>query len=139
LIGTGTLYNNEIKRFFILPEYQDKGYGKRLLIELEKNIDINKYDEIILDSSLGAVEFYKKNKYVYKNYKTIDLSNGSYLCYIEMIKNICGGNYKINYDDRIFTSIENSKNGEVDGGTLFYYHQNKEIIWAEYYGGIIKK
>jgi GNAT superfamily N-acetyltransferase len=139
LIGTGTSYNNEIKRFFILPEYQGKGYGKKLLIELEKNIDIRKYDEIMLDSSLGAVEFYKKNKYAYKNYKTIDLSNGNYLCYLEMIKNICGENYKINYDGKIFTSIENSKNGEVDGETFFFYHQNKEIIWAEYYGGIIKK
>jgi GNAT superfamily N-acetyltransferase len=75
LIGTGALYNNEIKRFFILPEHENKGYGTKLLIELEKGIDKNKYDEIILDSSLGAVEFYKKNKYVYKNYKTIDLSN----------------------------------------------------------------
>jgi hypothetical protein len=56
-----------------------------------------------------------------------------------MIKNICSGNYKINYDGKIFTSIENSKNGEVDGETFFYYHQNKEIIWSEYYGGIIKK
>lgn len=49
--------------------------------------------------------------------------------------NICN----INYDKKIFTSIENTKNGEVDDKTLFYYHQNKEIIWAEYYGGIIKK
>jgi GNAT superfamily N-acetyltransferase len=43
LIGTGTLYNNEIKRFFILPEYQNKGYGKKLLIELEKNIDTRNF------------------------------------------------------------------------------------------------
>jgi hypothetical protein len=139
LIGTGTLYNNEIKRFFILPEYQNKGCGKKLLIELEKNIDINKYDEIILDSSLGAVEFYKKNKYIYKNYKTIDLSNGNYLCYLEMIKNVCGENCNINYNGKVFASIENSKNGEVNGEIFFYYHQNKEIIWAEYCGGIIKK
>jgi GNAT superfamily N-acetyltransferase len=36
LIGTATLAKNEIKRFFILPEYQRKGYGKILLNEVEK-------------------------------------------------------------------------------------------------------
>lgn len=138
-IGTATLSKNEIKRFFILPEYQGKGYGKILLHELENKFDKNEYDEIILDSSLGAVEFYRKNDYVFKNYKTINLSAGNYLCYLEMVKNICGENIKINYDNKIFTSIENSKNGEVNGKTIFKYHQKNEVIWAEYYGGNIKK
>ena len=87
-IGTGSLFLNEIKRFFILPEYQGKGYGKILLNELEKNIDKNKYDKYVLDSSLGAVEFYRKNGYLFKDYKTINLSDGCYLCYLEMYKNI---------------------------------------------------
>jgi len=39
IIGTGSLFENEIKRFFILPECQGKGYGKILLDELEKNIE----------------------------------------------------------------------------------------------------
>ena len=137
LFGTGTLFENEIKRFFILPEYQNKGYGKILLKELEKEIN-KKYDKIILDSSLGAVEFYQKNNYMYKDYKTINLSDGNYLCYLEMVKNI-NENSIINYDNKIFSSVENTKNGEVDNETLFHYHQNKEIVWAEYYGGIIKK
>jgi GNAT superfamily N-acetyltransferase len=93
IVGTGTLSGNEIKRFFVLPEYQGKGYGKLLLKELEKNIDGNKYNNFILDSSLGAVEFYKNNGYVYKEYKKIDLSDGNYLCYLEMVKNI---NYNYN-------------------------------------------
>ena len=86
IAGTGTLSGNEIKRFFILPEYQGKGYGKMLLNELEKNIDINRFDNFVLDSSLGAVEFYLKNDYIYKNYKTINLSDRHYLCYLEMEK-----------------------------------------------------
>ena len=48
-------------------------------------------------------------------------------------------NFKMNYNNKIFKSIENTENGEVDKETLFYYHQNKEIIWAEYSGGTIKK
>ena len=85
-IGTGALNENEIKRFFILPDYQSKGYGKKLLKELEKNIDRNKFYKLVLDSSLGAVKFYLKNDYLYKNYKIIDLSDGSYLCYLKMEK-----------------------------------------------------
>jgi len=138
IVGTGTLSENEIKRFFILPEYQGKGCGKKLLTELEKNIDKNKFDEFTLASSLGAVGFYQKNDYVYKNYKTINLPDGNHLCYLEMIKNI-NDNFTINYNNKIFRSIENTENGEVDKETVFHYHQNKEIVWAEYYGGTIKK
>jgi hypothetical protein len=45
----------------------------------------------------------------------------------------------INYNNKIFTSIENTANGEVNNETVFYYHQDKETIWAEYYGGKITK
>jgi hypothetical protein len=45
----------------------------------------------------------------------------------------------INYNNKIFKSTGNTDNGEVDGETLFYYHQDKEILWAEYSGGLIKK
>ena len=86
ITGTGTLAGNEIKRFFILPEYQGKGYGKILLEELEKNIDCKKYDKLILDASLGAVKFYERNGYVYKQYQTIDLPDTHFLCYLEMEK-----------------------------------------------------
>ena len=139
LIGTATLAKNEIKRFFILPEYQGKGYGKILLNEIEKNIKEDIYNEIVLDSSLGAVLFYKKNDYVFKNYKAIKLSDGNFLCYLKMGKNVCNKSLTINYDNKIFASTENSENGEVNGETVFYYHQSGEIIWAEYYGGIVKR
>ncbi|MCL2184951.1 MAG: GNAT family N-acetyltransferase [Treponema sp.] len=86
IIATGTLAQNEIKRFFVLPEYQGKGYGKLLLKELEKKIDFEKYDKLILDSSLGAVKFYETNGYTYKQYMTIDLPDNIYLCYLEMEK-----------------------------------------------------
>jgi GNAT superfamily N-acetyltransferase len=76
LIGTGTLVKNDISRFFILPECQRKGYGKKL------------YNKLTLDSSLGAIDFYKNNKYKYSEYKIIDLPDGYYLCYMEMEKEI---------------------------------------------------
>jgi len=51
---------------------------------------------------------------------------------METVKNI-------NYNNKMFRNIENTKNGEVNKETIFHYHQNKEIVWAEYYGGTIKR
>lgn len=46
---------------------------------------------------------------------------------------------KYNLESKIFISISNSKNGEVDENTFFYYHQKGSIVWAEYEGGSVKK
>ena len=45
----------------------------------------------------------------------------------------------INYDNRKFVSIANTENGEVSDKTKFHYHQENDIIWAEYSGGNIVK
>ena len=44
---------------------------------------------------------------------------------------------KINYDNRVFKSVENSETGEVTGETRFFYHQKGNVVWAEYEGGEI--
>ncbi len=44
---------------------------------------------------------------------------------------------KINFDGKIFRSVENVPNGEVDASTIFRYHQQGQIVWAEYSGGKI--
>lgn len=44
---------------------------------------------------------------------------------------------KINYDNRKFSFVENSKSGEVSGETVFHYHQKDDLVWAEYSGGKI--
>ncbi len=42
-----------------------------------------------------------------------------------------------NYDGRVFVSLENTENGEVDGRTRFAYHQSGATVWADYAGGDI--
>lgn len=54
-----------------------------------------------------------------------------------MEKNCISAALKINYDGRIFTPQENSENGEVDGRTIFSYHQSGNMLWADYSGGEI--
>ena len=44
-----------------------------------------------------------------------------------------------NLEGKIFASVSNTDNGEVSEDTLFYYHQEGSIVWAEYEGGPIKK
>ncbi|MEO5860544.1 MAG: n-acetylglutamate synthase [Pyrinomonadaceae bacterium] len=44
---------------------------------------------------------------------------------------------RISYDNRTFRSVENSGSGEVGGDTTFSYHQDGDVVWAEYGGGQI--
>lgn len=43
------------------------------------------------------------------------------------------------YDGKTFTSASNTSNGEVGTDTVFHYHQDGNIVWAEYAGGSIVK
>lgn len=41
----------------------------------------------------------------------------------------------INYNERLFRTINNSDNGEVNQETIFKYFQRDHIVWADYSGG----
>lgn len=41
------------------------------------------------------------------------------------------------YDGKTFGSASNTANGEVGAETRFHYHQDGDIVWAEYSGGSI--
>ena len=43
----------------------------------------------------------------------------------------------ISYDNRRFRSIANSETGDVGSETIFHYHQDDDVVWAEYWGGEI--
>ena len=45
---------------------------------------------------------------------------------------------KINYDNKTFTSVQNSETGEVSSETVFHYHQEDDLVWAEYAGGAVR-
>lgn len=84
-VGTVTLRNNEICRLFVLPKYQGKGFGGRLLDFSEKKIAEN-YSKIIIDASLPAKPIYLKRGYTFTEYHTIKTENGDFLCYDVMEK-----------------------------------------------------
>ena len=84
-VGTVTIKENEINRLFVLPKFQHKGYGKRLLDYSEENIAKN-YSEIVLNASLPARRMYQKRGYYETEYNQIITDNNDVLCYDVMKK-----------------------------------------------------
>ncbi len=84
-VGTVTIRDNEICRLFVLPKYQGKGFGGRLLDFSEKKVAEN-YSKIIIDASLPAKPIYLKRGYTFTEYHTIKTENGDFLCYDVMEK-----------------------------------------------------
>lgn len=85
IIGTGSIRKNEICRLFILPEYQGKGYGSRLMDLLEARI-LENYPKVHVDSSFPAESMYLKRGYQIISYEKIETENGDFLCYHTMEK-----------------------------------------------------
>ncbi len=87
IVGTGSIRGNEICRLFILPEYQAKGYGNRLMDLLEEMVS-QKYQVIHIDASFPAESMYLKRGYRIKTYEEIKTGGGDYLCYHTMEKSV---------------------------------------------------
>jgi len=45
----------------------------------------------------------------------------------------------IDYEGRTFASVANTANGDVGSETIFHYHQEGELVWADYAGGAVRK
>ena len=104
-----------------------------------ENLIAKDYDNSILDSSLAASIFYEKRGYITFKHEAIKVENNKYLVYEIMKKSLKKCNTTFNYDNKRFIPKMNTENGEVDNNTLFIYHQNNNMLWAEYSGGDILK
>ena len=82
--GTVTVDGNDIGRLFVLPGYQGKGFGGKLLRFAEEKV-FAEYDEAVLDSSLPAKQIYLKKGYIPQDYHIID-AFGDQLCFDSMLK-----------------------------------------------------
>lgn len=60
IVGTLSLFGNHLRRFFVHPDHQGKGIGRKLLEIAEKTAKQDKYKEIVVGSILRAVPIYKK-------------------------------------------------------------------------------
>lgn len=138
IVGTGCFVNNHITRVYVLPKHQGKGYGTFIVEKIEAEIKKN-YDKAFLDASLPAARLYEKLGYKTIKHEKYLLENEVILVYEVMEKELHSANTEVNYDGKFFVPKMNSENGEVDGQTVFSYHQNGNLLWAEYSGGDVIK
>lgn len=87
IVGTGSIDGNHITRVYVLPEFQGKGYGIRIIKELEKEI-AREHDSVELDGSLPACCLYEKLGYTTVRHDRIHLMNGVILVYEVMSKKL---------------------------------------------------
>lgn len=87
LIGTGSFLENHISRVFILPEYQNQGYGSKIMDFLENKIKLN-YDYSVLESSIPSKEFYKNRNYEKLDKKSMLINNGLGFSFDVLKKNL---------------------------------------------------
>jgi predicted N-acetyltransferase YhbS len=64
LVGTAALDGAELATFFVLPEYQGQGIGKRLLAAIEQQAQMLGIARITVDSSLTGAAFYARLGYL---------------------------------------------------------------------------
>jgi len=138
LVGTGSCNKNHISRLFVVSDSQKKGYGSYIMQCLEREISLNN-NIIYLDASLAAACFYEHRGYKTFRHEELIINENARLTYEVMEKYIAVPKTDIFYDGKYFIPKINTENGEIDSQTLFLYHQNENILWADYYGGEIKK
>lgn len=46
--------------------------------------------------------------------------------------------HTIDFNNKTFSLVDNSKNGEVGTSTIFEYHQEGNLVTADYHGGNIR-
>lgn len=86
-VGTVTIKENAVNRLFVLPKYQSRGLGSRLMDFAEKEI-AEKFSCVHIDSSLAAKEMYLKRGYKEKKTCRIQADHGDILIYDEMEKQL---------------------------------------------------
>lgn len=138
ILGTGSYDGNHITRVYVSPDFQGRGFGGIIMQKLENKIALS-YNTVKLDASLPASRFYEKRGYVTQSHEKYPVENDVVLVYEIMQKPLYKCKTEISYDGKYFVPKENTENGEVDGETLFTYHQDEDIIWADYSGGEIVK
>ena len=87
IVGTGCYDENHITGVYVLPYYQKRGYGSKIMDCLEAEI-IKSYDAAILDASLSAVFLYEHRGYKTVGHGVYELENDVKLIYEVMEKKL---------------------------------------------------
>lgn len=87
IVGTGCYDGNHITGVYVLPDYQKRGCGSKIMDCLEAEISKND-DTVCLDASLSAVCLYEHRGYKTVGHGIYELKNDVKLVYEIMEKNL---------------------------------------------------
>lgn len=88
IIGTGTLLGANIRRVFVHPSWQHKGFGKLIMRILEERAAEEGISVLDLSSSLVSKQFYDSQGYVTEKKDSFPVGNGQKLVYYAMVKKL---------------------------------------------------
>jgi GNAT superfamily N-acetyltransferase len=94
IIATGSIVEDEIKRVFILPEYQGRGYGRKIMKMLEKTALDKGVRRVKLCASLPSKDFYLMLGYTILKFTHLPVENDKKLEYYDMEKYLAEENKK---------------------------------------------
>jgi len=86
IVGTGTLLGSTIKRVFVHPSHQRRGYGALLMQALESEALRRGIGRVDLSASLPSKRFYDLLGYATECEDYIPVRNGKRLDYYTMVK-----------------------------------------------------
>lgn len=86
VIGTGTIVGDEIKRVFVDPAFQKRGFGRLIMRELEDRAISAGIGAVKLDASLPSKEFYDSLGYVTLEKTFLEVENNKRLDFYKMEK-----------------------------------------------------
>ncbi len=87
IVGVGAIEGAHIKKVYVSPNYQGRGLGKVLLESLEQMARENGFVECELNSTINALNFYKRFGYEEQGPFIIE-KNGLSVTFTRMIKHI---------------------------------------------------
>ncbi len=88
IVGTGTIVGEDIKRVFVDPSFQRRGFGKLIMRKLEERAVSTGIDVVKLDASLPSKVFYDGLGYVTLEKAFRDVGNNEKLDFYKMEKTL---------------------------------------------------
>ncbi len=88
IIGTGGSAANRIFGMFVLPAYQGKGLGKRLMQHLEDRLRADGHATAVLSMSLPSEAFYRGLGYIDTETYSKTMSDGEILGFSDAVKQL---------------------------------------------------
>lgn len=86
IIASGSIVGNEIKRVFVLPGYQGRGFGKKIMKKIEGTALNNGIRKVKLCASLPSKDFYLALGYRIMKFTHLPVRNNKKLEYYDMEK-----------------------------------------------------